>query len=136
MSKLKALLPITVTLVVILLFYYTKITTLKFYPIIVNFVFFAVFFYSCFKGKPIIQKIAETIDGKLHPKIIIYTRNLNYICTIITGINFTLSVITLYMNNTFWALYNGCISYFIIGAVFLIEYPVRIWYKGKISNGK
>lgn len=136
MSKLKPILPIMLMLVVIFCFYFTKITVLKFYPVVINLFFFFCFLVSNFKKKSIIQVIAEKLDGKLHSKLVRYTQKLNWVWTIVTGINFVLSVVTLYMNNTFWALYNGCISYFLVGITFFIEYPIRIWYKRRLDFEK
>lgn len=133
MAKTKAILPIILMSIIILCFYFTKLTALKFYPIAVNFFFFSLFFISNFKHKPVIQIIAEKIDGGLPNKLIIYTRRLNYVWSVVTGINLLFSILTLYTNNTFWALYNGCLSYFLIGTTFLIEYPIRIWYKRRLG---
>lgn len=136
MSKLKPILPIMLMLVVIFCFYFTKITVLKFYPVAINFFFFACFLLSNFKKKPVIQIIAEKLDGELPLKLVLYTKKLNWIWTVVTGINFILSVVTLYVNNTFWALYNGCVSYFLVGITFLVEYPIRIWYKRRLKLEK
>ena len=136
MARLKPILPILLMLIVIYCFYFTRITVLKFYPILINLFFFICFFVSNFKNKTIIQIIAEKIDGNLPFKLVLYTKKLNWVWTIITGINLILSFITLFRNNKFWALYNGCISYFLVGITFLVEYPIRIWYKRRLNFEK
>ena len=136
MAKIKTIFPIILMLIVIFCFYFTKITALKFYPVIINLFFFMCFLFSNFRKKSIIQLIAEKIDGELPVELVLYTQKLNWVWTVVTGINFFLSVVTLFLNNTFWALYNGCISYFLVGMTFLIEYPIRIWYKRRLGFEK
>ncbi len=133
MKKLKSFLPIIFTLVVICCFYYTKQASLKLYPVLMNFVIFMIFFISSFQEETVIQKIAQKLDGDLTDEIIIYTRNLTYIWAVITFINLLISFVTLFMSNKIWALYNGVISYCIIGLTFMIEYPIRVWYKRKVG---
>ena len=133
MKKLKSLVPIVFTLAIIGCFYYTRQASLKLYPVLMNFVFFMIFFISSFQEETVIQKIAQKLDGDLTEEITAYTRNLTYIWVVITFINLLISFLTLFMSNRIWALYNGMISYFIIGLTFAIEYPIRCWYKRKVG---
>ncbi len=133
MKKIKTLFPIIISLCVIGGFYYTKLNSLKLYPVLMNFVYFMLFFISLFQEKSFIQRIAQRIDGELVPEIIDYTRNLTYVWTCVTGFNLFMSLLTLFYSNKVWAIYNGCISYCLIGLTFIIEYPIRIWYKRKVG---
>ncbi len=132
-KRLKPLFPIMITLTVIGVFYYTRLNSLKFYPVLMNFVFFMLFFISSFQEETVIQKIAQKLDGELIPELVNYTRNLTYIWVVITGINLSMSILTLFYSNKIWALYNGFISYCLIGLTFAIEYPIRLWYKRKVG---
>jgi len=125
--KLKFICPVFVTLLVILVFHYTRIYLVKFYPVAANLTVFLVFFTSLFKEKTIIQKFAETLEGKpLDNFTKRYTRILTYVWCGFMFINLCISIFTVFMPEKWWALYNGCISYFVIGVIFVVEYIVRI----------
>ena len=65
LKKLKTIIPVLGTVCVVLLFHFSKIYALKFYPVIVNSFIFCVFFSSVFCEETIIQKIAKKMDGEL-----------------------------------------------------------------------
>lgn len=113
--------------------YLKKIVVLKYYPPIVNFCFFIVFFCSLFDQKTVIQRIAEITDGKLSPEIRKYTRNLTYVWCLFLALNFIVSLITVFMSDKIWFVYNGFISYILVGSVFVIEYFVRVNFKKKYN---
>ena len=125
--KLKYILPLFGTLFVILIFHYTKIYLVKLYPGAANLTTFLIFFISSFSQETVIQKFAKQLEGGILDDFTrIYTRNLTYIWCIITFINLVISIITVFLPEKWWALYNGCISYFAIGIVFVVEYIIRI----------
>lgn len=63
-----------------------------------------------------------------------YTRNLTYIWAIFTFLNFLVSIYTIFLPKEIWVLYNGFISYFLVGLIFIIEYIVRINFKRKYGK--
>lgn len=127
MNKFKHLTPILITLCVIFIFYIKRFVFLKFYPPLCNFFIFLVFFISLFQPETVIQKFAKACGDKLEPPARIYTRNLTYIWCIFTFLNFAVSVWTIFQTDRIWMLYNGCISYVLIGGLFTVEYIVRIF---------
>lgn len=129
--KLKLFVSILITLFVILLFHYTQIFIVKFYPVCANLTVFLVFFISCFKEETVIQKFARAIEGKLSDAALKYTRVLTYIWAGLTFFNFVISFISVFISTKIWALYNGLISYLLIGTLFFVEYIVRIILKKK-----
>ncbi len=124
--NLKFIFPIFITLTVILIFHYTQIHFVKFYPVLANLTVFIVFFSSLFRDETIIQKIAKQFEGELDPFTKTYTRNLTYVWCVFMLINLVISIITVFLEEKWWALYNGCISYFALGVMFMVEYIVRI----------
>ncbi len=125
--RLKYIFPILITFAVILVFHYTKIYFIKFYPVAANLTTFLVFFASSFSKETVIQKFAKSLEGGILDDFTKnYTRKLTYIWCIITFINLIISIITVFLPEKWWALYNGCISYFAIGMVFVVEYIIRI----------
>ena len=129
--KPKFLFPICITLLVILLFHYTKIFAIKFYPVVANTTIFFVFFSSLFTKETIIQKFAKAIDGELSENALKYTRNLTIIWCIFMFINLAISIWTVVLPEKIWALYNGCISYIALGTLFGVEYIIRCILKKK-----
>ena len=128
---LKAIMPFIVMFAIIFAFHYTDLIFFKYYPPIVNFGFFIVFFSSLFQEKTVIQKIALAENPDAGAETMKYTRNLTYIWAIFTFINFLISLYTVFMSKEIWALYNGFISYILVGTFFVIEYIVRINFKRK-----
>lgn len=132
--KLKFFIPILVTCCVIVLFHYTNIFAIKFYPVCANFTVFLIFFTSIFAKETVIQKIAKAIEGELDTFTKSYTHKLTYCWSVFTFLNFLVSLATVFMAEKWWALYNGVISYALIGSFFAVEYIVRIVLRKKFQK--
>lgn len=133
-KKLKAIIPVLGTVCVVLLFHFSKIYALKFYPVIVNSFIFCVFFSSVFCEETIIQKIAKKMDGELTDFSRNYTRKLTYVWCIFLFVNLSISFATVFMSPKVWELYNACISYVALGVMFGVEYIVRIILRAKYDR--
>ena len=116
---------------VIIAFHFTDRIFFKFYPPSINFCLFVIFFSSIFQEKTVIQKIALSMEPDAKPWVLNYTRKLTYIWSIFIFLNFLVSVATIFMSKEIWALYNGVISYILVGLLFGIEYIIRIIFKRK-----
>ncbi len=125
MTKTKPLIFFIITLCVVFLFYVKRFVLLKFYPPICNFTAFMIFFTSLFAKETIIQKFARACGDKLEKPAWNYTKNVTYIWCIFTFANFLISVWTIFLSDKIWILYNGFISYFLVGTLFGAEYIVR-----------
>lgn len=134
LKKLKAIIPVLGTVCVVLLFHFSKIYALKFYPVIVNSFIFCVFFSSVFCEETIIQKIAKKMDGELTDFSRNYTRRLTYVWCIFLFVNLSISFATVFMSPKVWELYNACISYIALGVMFGVEYIVRIILRAKYDK--
>ena len=128
-KKIRLLLPICFTVCLFVIFFFKRLFVIKLYPPIMNFFIFLIFFSSLFTKETIIQKMARLWEGELEPKVLTYTRNLTVVWCIFLFINFLVSVLTVFMSDKIWFIYNGCISYFLVGTLFIIEYCYRIIYK-------
>ena len=131
MSRFKFAIPIFIMLLVILIFHYTNWIVAKYYPVIVNFVLFCIFFGSTFSEETVIQKMAKLMEPNIKPKALEYTRRLTYIWSIFMLANFFISLATVFMSEKVWAIYNGFLSYMLVGGFFIREYMVRINFKKK-----
>lgn len=134
LKKLKAIIPVLGTVCVVLLFHFSKIYALKFYPVIVNSFIFCVFFSSVFCEETIIQKVAKKMDGELTDFSRNYTRKLTYVWCIFLFVNLSISFATVFMSPKVWELYNACISYIALGVMFGVEYIVRIILRAKYDR--
>ncbi len=122
-------------LAVIGVFYFSKIELLKLYPILANLFIFLIFFVSIFQKETIIQKIAKKCEGgELDSFTLTYTRNLTYVWCVFLAINVLLAIITAFMSDKIWMLYNGCISYILLGIFFLVEYIIRVIVRGRAQK--
>lgn len=125
--KFRFVLPFFITLGIIVLFHYTKFIAVKFYPVCANFTMFLVFFLSSFTKETVIQKFARSLEGGILDEFTAnYTRKLTYCWAGFTFLNFLASVVTLFLPEKWWALYNGVISYAFIGTIFAVEYIIRV----------
>ncbi|WP_405629586.1 hypothetical protein [Pseudoalteromonas sp. Ld20] len=104
---------------------------LKFYPVVINSCFLAVFAYSLYKPPSVVEIIArkfETLDA--HGKK--YTRAVTKVWCgffIINGVIATATVF--HPDPKVWLTYNGLISYLLMGLVMAIELIIRKWQKAK-----
>ncbi len=138
MEKLKAIykkyavvFSLLFTFFIIALFHFTRLSGLKLYPAVVNFSIFMIFFSSLFANETVIQKFARMAEGELHPKVRVYTKNLTYLWCVFLFVQFALSVWTIFLPDRVWMIYNGCVSYILLGVFFAVEYIFRIFFKRK-----
>ena len=108
-----------------------RVDFLKFYPPLMNFSIFCIFFSSLFANETIVQKIARKIEGNLTPKLLIYTKNVTIFWCVFLFVNFLISLTTVFLSNKIWAVYNGLISYILVGCAFILEFGVRIFLRKK-----
>ena len=108
---------------------------LKFYPVAVNFIMLVVFSSSLLQAQPLIEKIAlsRNMDVGEH------NRRYLRILTIVWSLFFVFNVIAsawtaLYATMNFWLLYNGFISYLLIGALVGCELIYRRFHKSRMSR--
>ena len=130
-KKFRAFLPVIFTIFIICIFHFTHWVVVKYYPVVVNFLIFLMFFTSSFQKETVIQKIAKTMEPDIKPKALEYTRKLTYVWAAFTFLNWLVSIVTVFMSEAVWALYNGFISYLLIGMFFAVEYIIRIRFKRK-----
>ena len=126
MKKIRHIIPVIITLCVVFLFYIKRFVFLKYYPPICNTFIFLVFFYSLFMKETVIQKIAKACGEKPDTPAWDYTRKLTYVWAVFTFLNLVISIWTIFLSDRVWMLYNGCISYILVGLLFGVEYIIRI----------
>ena len=101
---------------------------LKFYPVLMNATVCAIFTLSLYKT-PLITQFAQKMHKEpLDDKKLTYTRQATKAWAVFMFINTIVSFVTVFLSNAIWTIYNGFISYILIGLMMLSEYIIR---KGK-----
>ena len=101
--------------------------TLKMYPAVVSIVFSSVFAVSLFIGKPVVEQIARKMEGELPYYAIRYTRYVTIFWALLLFCNACVAYVTaISFSDEHWMLYNGLVSYLIIGVAMAVEYVIRL----------
>lgn len=103
-----------------------KTQWLLFYPVVVNILLLTLFSYSLFRPPSIIERLARLTEPELSPLAVAYTRKVTLVWCVFFVINGTLALVTcLYGDMHLWALYNGGLSYLLIGSLMGLEWIIR-----------
>ncbi len=96
------------------------------YPVLVNLVLFAVFIFSLFGQQTIIEKIARLKEAQFTDQQIPYARKVTIAWTIFFLLNGFIALFTVLIEDKiYWSLYNGGISYILMGLMFAGELHYR-----------
>lgn len=106
---------------------------LKLYPVVVNASFLCVFAYSLYQPPAVITRIAS-LREELDQQAIEYTHKLTRVWCGFFIFNGGVALFTVFHpNEQLWMLYNGFISYLLMGLLFAIEWLVRRRFKKQQS---
>lgn len=98
---------------------------LKLYPVLINGIFLIVFLYSLYKPPTVIERFARFHEPDLPVEGVVYTRKVTWVWCIFFMINGSISAYTMFASVEIWTLYNGLISYLLIGTLMAGEFLVR-----------
>ncbi|WP_431224925.1 hypothetical protein ACQ86O_08870 [Serratia sp. L9] len=99
---------------------------LLFYPVAVNLVMLIVFGGSLWSAMPIIERIARLRDPQLPSSGVIYTRRVTQVWCVFFILNGSVALFTvLYGDVRLWTLWNGMISYLLMGMLMVCEWLMR-----------
>ncbi len=99
---------------------------LLFYPLLVNMLLLALFSLSLVRPPTIIERLARLQDPDLDEQGVAYVRKVTLVWCLFFLLNGTAAAITIILGDTaLWALYNGLVSYLLMGALFAGEWLVR-----------
>ncbi|MEZ9232403.1 hypothetical protein AB4259_15100 [Vibrio amylolyticus] len=104
---------------------------LTFYPVIVNLCLFSLFFQSLKQPQTIIERLARLQEPDLPHHGVVYTRKVTKVWCVFFIANASIAFYTCFQSIEVWTLYNGLVSYLLIGTLFAIEWVVRIWVRRK-----
>lgn len=120
-------LSLTVLLMVSATAYFAgELTGVLFYPVWVNAGLLLVFLASLWCKPAVITRVALLMEGALSQKAVAYTEKVTWVWVVFFFFNGAISLATaVHGDIEIWTLYNGFISYVLIGLLFVIEWSVR-----------
>ncbi|HEN4997138.1 TPA: hypothetical protein U6I48_002641 [Klebsiella aerogenes] len=99
---------------------------LLFYPVVVSGVMLAVFGGSLWSSMPVVERLARLRDPVLPEQAVRYTRRVTQIwCAFFIGNGGIALVTALYGDMSLWTVWNGMISYLLMGMLMAGEWLVR-----------
>lgn len=99
---------------------------LKLYPVLMSLGSCLIFSYTLFKPPSMIERFARIVEPDLPPEGIIWTRKVTQVWCLFFILNALVALYTVYFASTqVWVIYNGFISYVLMGALMLGEYILR-----------
>jgi len=102
----------------------------KIYPILISLAMLSVFLYSYLNPPTLIESFARLKEPELNDKGVKYTENVTLVWCVFFVLNGAVSAYTAFFENLeTWMVYNGFISYIIMGCIMGIEFLVRIQVK-------
>ncbi len=103
---------------------------LKLYPVLVSGVMLGIFGYSLVSPPSLIERIARLTEPDLPPAGVEYTRRVTQVWCVFFVFNGAIALATaLWASPAIWSLYNGVISYLLMGLLFGGEYLVRLRFR-------
>jgi uncharacterized membrane protein len=96
------------------------------YPVFVSLLFFAVFFHGLRHPPTLVERLARLREPDLPPAGVRYTRRVTVAWCVFFLVNGTLAAATVWYGDPFvWSLFNGCISYVLMGLLMGTELLIR-----------
>lgn len=96
------------------------------YPVAISSSMLAIFAYSLYNKPSVIETFARISEPDLDQRGVRYTEKVTAVWCGFFIINIGISLYTVfYSSREIWTLYNGLISYCLIGAIFAVEFVVR-----------
>lgn len=103
---------------------------LKLYPVLVSVVMLAAFGYTLIAPPSMVERIARMQEPNLPPEIVGYARRVTQVWCGFFIINGAIALSTaLWASPTVWLIYNGMISYLLMGLLFGGEFITRAYFK-------
>lgn len=103
-----------------------RYTLLHYYPVVINAVFLGAFLFSLIKPPTVITFFAMVTEATITPALISYTFKVTCIWCVFFTFNGVMAFFTVLSgDDELWLLWNGCISYFIAGAIMGGEFLIR-----------
>ncbi|MDH1008623.1 hypothetical protein N5J43_17905 [Pseudomonas nicosulfuronedens] len=105
---------------------------LRWYPVLVSAGLLGLFALSLKFGPPLVERLARLHEPDLPPHAVRYTRRVTQVWVLFfLGNGLIAAALTLWAPLAWWTLYNGLISYLLMGVLFAVEWLVRQRVRGQ-----
>jgi uncharacterized membrane protein len=105
---------------------------LRWYPVLISSFMLALFGLSLKYGPPVVERLARLSEPELPDKAIRYTRQVTIAwCVFFLCNGLLAAALTLWAPLSWWMLYNGLISYGLMGLLFAVEWLLRQRVRGR-----
>jgi len=106
---------------------------LLWYPILCNLILFSLFLYSLSQPQTLVERLARLTTPNLPPEGVLYTRKVTKAWCIFFLINGSLALATVLNGDIkIWTIYNGLISYVLMGTMMSGEWLLRRRVQNKV----
>jgi uncharacterized membrane protein len=107
-----------------------------FLPFVINVSLFAVFAFSLATPRNVIEQIARLQEPELPLEGVRYCRRVCQLWMLFFLVNGAISLDSVFRSLEWWSLYNGCISYALVGVFFTTEYLCRRAVKRRVAQAR
>lgn len=110
---------------------------IRLYPVMMSLFMFALFFYSLSHPPTVIERLARLKTKALPDDAIDYLWKVTIVWCCFFVVNGAIALWTvLFASLATWTLYNGLLSYLLMGCLFIGELLFRLYYKRKIAHNE
>ncbi len=125
MSMAERMLPLVLVTLAIAIVVANSEPLLRFYPALACFGVLSIFAHSLFRPPSLVERIARLSEPDLPPSGVRYTRRVTQVWCVFMAANGTIALLTVFASRELWTLWNGLISYVLMGALFAGEWLIR-----------
>ncbi|WP_374439639.1 COG4648 family protein [Pseudomonas panipatensis] len=105
---------------------------LRWYPVLISGLLLGLFAFSLRFGPPLVERLARLREPDLPANAVRYTRQVTWAWVVFFLLNGLIAAsLTLWAPLDWWTLYNGLLSYLLMGALFAGEWLVRQRVRGQ-----
>ena len=98
---------------------------LKLYPVGMSLGALLIFTLTLYKPPSMIERFARLVEPDLPESGVQWTRKVTMVWCVFFSLNATIALATVFAPTQFWVIYNGCVSYVLMGLLFLGEFILR-----------
>ncbi|MGE5386491.1 MAG: hypothetical protein ACM3SV_11470 [Betaproteobacteria bacterium] len=125
MSAAERILPLALVALAIAIVAANSEPLLRFYPALASFGVLLIFASSLLHPPTLVERIARLSDPELPPQAVRYTRRVTQVWCGFLTVNSVVAFLTVFASRDLWVLWNGLLSYLLMGTLFAGEWLIR-----------
>ncbi|OSQ38314.1 hypothetical protein [Thalassospira mesophila] len=132
-----AIIALVIAAIIGVIGYYAQLSALRLYPVLISLALAAIFAATLKYPPAMIERFARLRHPDLDAYGVAYTRALTKVWVAFFVCNAAIATTTVVWGTLKqWTIYNGIVSYVLIGILFIGEWPVRHWLRQRYDNRK